>query len=61
MLGAVAEGRPCIHAIYEPTKIIIIKYRPLFKAATDDMMQRTGSVDSEFPWHASIIAYSKPK
>jgi hypothetical protein len=41
--------------------IIIIKYRPLFNAATDDMMQRTGSVDSGFPWHASIIADSKPK
>jgi hypothetical protein len=29
--------------------VIIFEYRPLFNAATDDMMQRTGSVESGFP------------
>jgi hypothetical protein len=36
--------------------VIIFKYRPLFDAATDDMMQRPWSVYARFPWHDSMIA-----
>jgi hypothetical protein len=72
-MEVVGDKRPCIagrsgllqnaaKSFHKTVSVkIIFKYRPLFDASTDDMMQRPRSVYARFSWHNSIYSMLKNK